>query len=121
MEPSQPAGDDQPAADGSSGDRAITISGSPELGPTGGVEPDGASRSESNEGDPAPQALQVIPPSDRGEEPPSKSKYMRSGLPKPNRPDQVITHNYLPPRGPKPPRVEISALGEEEVKDILGR
>ena len=30
---SQPAADDQPAADGSSGDRAITIPGSHELGP----------------------------------------------------------------------------------------
>ena len=45
-EPSQPAGDDQLAADRSSGDRAITIPGSPELGPTGGAEPD--------KGDPAP-------------------------------------------------------------------
>ena len=44
---------------------------------------------------------------------------MRSGLPKPNRPDQVITQNYLPPRGPEPLRVEISAPGVEEVKDIL--
>ena len=118
---SQPAADDQPAADGSSVDQAITIPGSPELGPTGGAEPDGASRSESNEGDPAPRALQVIPPSDRGEEKPSKSKYMRSGLPKPNQPDQVITHNYLPPSGPEPPRVEISTPGVEEVKDILRR
>ena len=53
-EPSQPAADDQsaaddqPAADESSGDRAITIPGSPELGPTGGAEPDGVGRSESN-------------------------------------------------------------------------
>ena len=30
VEPSQPASDDQPAADGSLGDRAITIPGSPE-------------------------------------------------------------------------------------------
>ena len=121
VESSQPAGDDQPAADGSLGDRAITIIGSLELGPTGGAEPDGAGRSESNEGDPAPQALQVIPPSDRGEEPPRKSKHIRSGLPKSSWLAQVITHNYLPPRGPEPPRVEISALGEEEVKDILRR
>ena len=35
-ESSHPATDDEPAADGSSGDRAITIPGSPELGPTGG-------------------------------------------------------------------------------------
>ena len=46
---------------------------------------------------------------------------MRSELPKPNLPDQMITHNYLPPRGSKPPRVEISAPKVEEVKDILRR
>ena len=105
---------------GSSGDQAIIIPYSPELEPTGGAEPDGAGRSESNEGDPAPRALQVILPSDRGKEQPSKSKYMQSELPKPNWPNQVITHNLLP-RGPEPPRVEISAPGVEEVRDILRR
>ena len=40
---------DQPAADGSSGDRAITILDSPELGPIIGSEPE---RPESNEDDP---------------------------------------------------------------------
>ena len=44
---------------------------------------------------------------------------MRSGLPRPKRPDQVITHNYLAPRGPEPPRVGISTPGEEEVREIL--
>ena len=29
--------------------------------------------------------------------------------------------NYLPPHGPEPPRVEVSAPGVEEVKDILRR
>ena len=38
IELSQSDGDDQPAADGSSGDQAITIPGSPELGLTGGEE-----------------------------------------------------------------------------------
>ena len=46
---------------------------------------------------------------------------MRSGLPRPHRSDQVITDSYLPPRGPEPPREEVSALGAEEVKDILCR
>ena len=87
VEPSKPTGYDRPAADRNSGDRAITIPGSPKLGPTGGAEPDGVGRSESNEGDSAPQALQVILPSDQGKEPPKKSKHMRSGLPKPSRPD----------------------------------
>ena len=113
--PSLPATDGQPVTDGSSGDLAIIIPCSPELEPTGEAEPDGAGWSESNEGDPAPLALQVIPPLDRGEEQPSKSKHKRSGLPRPHRPDQVITQNYLPPRGPEPQRVEVSAHGVEDV------
>ena len=111
----------QLAADGSSREHAIIIPCSPKLGPTSRTEPDGASRSESNEDDPAPTILQVIPPSDRAEEQPSRLEYMRSGLPRPHRPDQVITHSYLSPRGPEPPRVEVSVLGAEEVKDILRR
>ena len=81
------ATDGQLVIDGSLGDQAIIIPYSPEQEPTGGVEPDGAGRSELNEGDPAPRALQVIPPSDRGKEQPSKSKYIQSRLPKPNRSD----------------------------------
>ena len=86
-EPSQSATDDEPAADRSSREWAITILGSPELRPTGGLESEGADRSESNEGDPAPRALQVILPSGRSEEPPSRSEYMRSGLPGPKQLD----------------------------------
>ena len=119
--PSLLAAGGQLAADGSSGDQAIIIPFSPELRPTGRMKPGGAGRSESNEDDPAPTALQVIPPSYQAEEQPSRSEYMWSGLPRPHRPDQVITHSYLPPRGPEPPRVEVSALGAEEVKDILRR
>ena len=89
--PSLPTTDGQPVTDGSSGDQEIIIPCSPKLELTGGAEPDGVGRSQSNEGDPAPRALQVIPPSARGEEQLSKSKYMRSGLLKPNRPNQVIT------------------------------
>ena len=48
---SQSATEDQSAANGSSWDRAITISGSPELGPTVGP---GSDQSELNEDDPAP-------------------------------------------------------------------
>ena len=119
--PSQSVVDGQPAADGSSGDQAIIIPCSPELGPRGGTEPSGVSRSELNGDDPAPSALQVIPHSDRVEEQPSRSKYMRYGLPRPHRPDQVITDSYLPPRGLEPLRVKVSAPGAEEVKDILHR
>ena len=66
-------------------------------------------------------ALQVVMPSNQSEEPPSRSKFMRSSLPRPKRSDQVITHNYLPPRGLEPPRIEISIPGKEEVKEILRR
>ena len=66
--PSVSATDGQPVTDGSSGDQAIIIPCSPELKPTGIAEPDGAGRLESNEGDLAPRALQVIPPLDRGKE-----------------------------------------------------
>ena len=38
--PSQSAADDQPSADGSSGDQTIIIPGFPELGPTYRTEPD---------------------------------------------------------------------------------
>ena len=118
-EPSLQPTDGQPVTDESSRDQAIIIPCSPELEPTGGAELDRADQLESNEGDPTPRALQVIPSLDRGEEKPSKSKYMRSGLPRPHQPDQVITQNYLPPRGLEPPRVEISTPRVEEVKDIL--
>ena len=120
--PTQSAGlsqlttEDQSAADGSSGDRAITIPGSPELGLIVGSGPD---QSELNEDDPAPRELQIIPPSDQGEGLQKRSEFMRSGLPRPKQPDQVITNNYIPPRGSEPPRVEITAPGEEEVKRIL--
>ena len=116
-EPSQPATNDQFAADGSSGDRPITISGSLELGLTIGPEPDGAGRSEPNEG----RSLQVILPADPGEEPRSRSEYIRSDMPRPKWPDQVITNKYLPPYGSEPPRVEISAPGKEDLKKILCR
>ena len=115
---SQPTTEDQSAADGSSGDRAITIPGSPELGPIVRPRPD---QSELNEDDPAPRALQIIPPLDQGEGSQNRSKFMRSDLPIPKRPNQVITNNYIPPRRPEPPRVEISAPREEEVKRILRR
>ena len=86
-----------------------------------GQELDGAGRSDSNEGDSASRALQVILPSSQGEEPQNILEFMRSSLPRPKQSDQVITNNYIPPRGPKPPRVEISAPGEMEVKKILHR
>ena len=91
--PSQPATNDQPNAEGNSGDRAITIPGSPELEPTIGPKSDGVGRSDLNEGDSAPRALQVILPSSQGEEPQNRSEFMRSGLPRPKRSDQVITNN----------------------------
>ena len=87
------------------------IPGSPELGPTDQTEPAGVARIESKEADPVPSALHVIPPSDRDEGQPSKSNFMRSGLPRPPFPERIITNCYSPPRGPEPPRVEVSAPG----------
>ena len=69
-----------------------------------------------NVGGPAPRALQVILPSDQGEERPSGSKFTRLGLPKPTRSVEVLTLNYLPPRVSEPPRVEVAAPGVEELK-----
>ena len=63
----------------------------------------------------------MIPPSDRDEGQPSRSKFMRSGLPRPTLPERMITNCYVPPRGPEPPRVEVSAPGADEVKHILRR
>ena len=120
-----------PTIDGSSGERAITISGFPKLGQTGesgldgAIQPDsgldGAVQPESGVGEMAPIALQVIPPSDRGEFQTGKSQFTRSGLPKPIRPVELLTLNYTPPRGPEPSRVEVTTPGVEEVIGILRR
>ena len=119
VEPSLLVSDNLPTVDGSLGERAITISGSPELGQTGESGPDDAIQPESVVGDPAPVALQVIPPPDQDEKLTGTSKFTRSGLPKPTRPVEVLTLNYTPPRGPEPPRVEVTTHGVEEVKSIL--
>ena len=46
---------------------------------------------------------------------------MRSRLPRPPFPEQIITNSYAPPRGPEPQRSEVSELGADEVKFILRR
>ena len=131
VEPSPPVYDNLPTIDGSSGERAITISGFSEFGQTvesgldGAIQPesgpDGAVQPESGVGDLAPIALQVIPSSDRGERQTGTSQFTLSGLPKPIRPTELLTLNYTPPRGPEPPRVEVTTPGVEEVKGILRR
>ena len=63
----------------------------------------------------------MILPSDQGEERLSGSKFTRMGLPKPTHPVEVLTLNYIPPRGPEPPRVGVTTPGVEEVKGILRR
>ena len=70
---------------------------------------------------PVLSALQAIPPSDRAEGQPSRSKFMRSGLPRPTLPDRIITDCYAPSHGLEPPRVEVSAPGADEVKHIMSR
>ena len=73
VESSPPVSDNLLTAYGSSGERAITISGSLELGQTGESGSDGAIQPESVVGDPAPVALQVLPPLDQGEKRTGKS------------------------------------------------
>ena len=46
---------------------------------------------------------------------------MQSGLLRPTLLDRIITNCYAPLRGPDPPRVEVSAPGEDEVKHIMRR
>ena len=116
--PAQAAGPSQPAAEGGSEVQVIIIPGSPESGPIDQTEPAGVARIESKEADPVPSALQVIPPSDRDEGQPSRLKFIRSELPRPTLPEQIITNCYAPLHGPEPPRVEISP-GADEVKRIM--
>ena len=63
----------------------------------------------------------MIPPSDRDEGQPRRSKFMQSGLPRPTFPERIITNCYVPLRGSEPPRVEVSAPGADEVKYIMRR
>ena len=123
--PAQAAGPNQPVAKGGSKVQVIIISSSPESRPTYQMEPEmeptGVARIDSKEVDPVPSALQVILPSDRNEGQPSRSKFMLSRLPRPTLPKRIITNYYVPPRGPEPPRVEVSAPGADEVMYILRR
>ena len=91
--------------------QAIGIPGSPEPGVTDQTEPMGVARTESKVTDPVLSALQVIHLSDEGR--PCRSMFMRFGLPMPPLPERVITNSYAPPRGPEPPRVKVSAPGED--------
>ena len=108
--------------------QAIIIPGSLESRPTYRMESARVARVESKEVDPVPSALQVdpipsalqvIPPSDRDEGQPSRSKFMRSGLLRPTLSEWIITNCYVPPRGPEPSRVEVSTPKEDEVKYIM--
>ena len=119
--PSQAARPSQPVTEGGSEVQAIIIPSSPESGPIDQTEPEGVALTESKEADPVPSALQVIPPSDRAEGQPSRSKFMRSGIPRPTLPERIITNRYAPPSGPEPPGVEVSAPRADEVKYIMRR
>ena len=118
-DPVQATGSSQPAAKGGSEMQAIVIPCSPESGAKNQTELARVARIESKEADPVPSALQVIHPSDEGR--PGRLKFMRSGLPRPPLPERIITNSYAPPRGSKPPRVEVSAPGADEVKFIMRR
>ena len=93
--------------------QTIVIPGSPEPGPTVQMEPTGVARIESKEADPVSSELQVIPHFDWDEGQTSRSKFMRSGLPRPPLPERIITNYYAPPRGSEPSRVEVSAPGAD--------
>ena len=71
--------------------QAIIIPGSPNPGLTNQTKQSGDARTESKEVDPVPSALQVIPPSDRAKGQPSRSNFMRSGLPRPALQERIIT------------------------------
>ena len=118
-DPTQATRSSQLAAEGGSEMQAIVILGSPKLGVTDQTEPAGVARTESKEADPVPSALQVIHPSDEGR--PGRSKFIRSGLPRPPLPEWIITNSYAPPHEPEPPRVEVLAPGADEVKFIMRR
>ena len=107
IDPAQTAGPSQPAAEGGSEGQVIIIPDSPESGPIDQTEQAGVARLDSKEADPVPSALQVIPSFDRDEGQPSRLKFMRSELPRPTLPEQIITNCYAPPRGLEPPRVEV--------------
>ena len=118
-DPVQTAGPSQAAVEGGSEMQAIFIPGSPEPVPTDQTEPTGVDFVESHDADPIPSALLVIPPSDRDGGQLSRSKFMRSGLPRPPLPERIITNYYAPSRGPDPSRMEVSAPGADEVKYIM--
>ena len=119
--PAQAVGPSQPAAEGGLEVHAIIIHGSLESGPPDQTKPAGDARIESKEAYPIPRALQVIPPSDRAEGQPSRSKFMLSGLPRPIFTKRIITNHYAPLCGSEPPRVEVSTPGADEVKYIMRR
>ena len=118
-DPVQDVGSNLPVAEGGSEMQAIVILGSPEQEATDQTEPTGVARTESKEANPVSSELQVIHPSDESR--PSRSKFMRSGLPRPPLSKRIITNSYAPPRGQEPLRVEVSAPGADEVKYIMRR
>ena len=114
-------GPSQPAVEGGSERQAIVIPSSPESGPTDQTDPVRVARLESKEVDPISSALQVIPHSDQDEDQPSRSKFMRSGLPRATLPERIITNCYAPPCGSESPRVEVSTPEADKVKYIMRR
>ena len=118
-DPVQTAGPSQAAVEGGSEMQAIFIPGSPEPVPTDQTEPAGVDLVESHDADLIPSALHVIPPSDWDGGQLSRSKFMRSGLPRPPLPERIITNYYAHSRGPDPPRMEVSVPGADEVKYIM--
>ena len=99
--------------------QAIVILGSPEPGATNQTELAGVARTESKEADSVRSSLQVIHPSDEGRL--GRSKFMRSGLPRPPLSERIIINSYAPPCELEPSRVEVSTPGADEVNFIMRR
>ena len=116
--PDQATGSSRTAAGGSSEERAIIISGSPETGSNDRLD---IGDDVLGEAVLAPPAIQtILLPAQVGSQP-SRSEFTYIGLKRPKLPDRIITNSYLPARGPAPPKEEVSALGLEDVKRIVHR
>ena len=99
-------------------EQAIIILGSPE---TGSNDRLGIGDDVLGEAAPTPLALQTILPLTQVGSQPSRSEFTLTGLKRPKIPNRIITNSHLPARGLAPPKVEVSALGLEDVRHIVRR
>ena len=108
-----------PATDGDSEVRAVTISGSPEMGLNDQSAPEDVVGVESREASPIPAAIQVIHPSEPAVGQSGKNKNIQAGQKRVLLSDRMLLNSYLPPRGPVPPMEEVIAPELEGVQEII--